>query len=111
MESPLYCFGASSPVDLIIKNNYNNDEILTLFQYTDEEGFNRIGTLKVNAKSTKTICLENEGPIEEGLYIFNGERTHKIRLKWAEDFVLNLNDTAHLVPTPSELKHLLDPKW
>ncbi|WP_162056047.1 hypothetical protein [Pontibacter pamirensis] len=106
MESPFYCFGASSPVDLIIKNNDNSDQVLTLFQYTDEEGFNRIGTLKVNAMSAKAICLENEGPIEEGLYIFNGEQTHKIRLKGAEDFVLNLNDSAHLVTTPSELEHL-----
>ncbi|NEM99703.1 hypothetical protein [Pontibacter burrus] len=111
MESPFYCFGASSPVDLKFENNNSSDQILTLFQYTEAKGFDRIGTLKVNGESTKAICLENEGPIEEGLYIFNGEQTHKIQLKWAEDFILNLDDSTHLIDTPSELEHLLDPKW
>lgn len=105
-ESSFDCFGASSPIDLTLNNNRTDDQVLSLFNYSEEEGFNPIGTLKVEAKSQKTICIENEGPVEEGLYLYNGGQTFKIKLTWGENFILNLDDSTHLIQTPSELANL-----
>ena len=85
--------------------------VVTLYQHTEQSGFDNIGTLKIEGKSRKTICLEKEGPIENGLYVCYGNTTHKFLLNQPDRYQLNFSDTTYRIKTPKQLEYLLDPKW
>ena len=110
VESKFNCFGASSPADLTMINDGNSDLIISLFEHSNETGYNLIGTVKISPYEEKTICLENEGPIVDGLYIYYYDKTLKIKLSSSEKFVLNLSDSNYFIPTIKELEYLRDSK-
>ena len=107
----LRCFGASSPVSLNLINNSDATQKLTLFEYQDGNGFEKITKINVDAWAFKTICLDVESPLSNGLYVFNGEKTYKMKLGGPGDKNLYLNDSTHLQPTPALLKELSKSFW
>jgi len=111
IESKLGCFGASSPVDLTMVNNGDSDLIVSLFDHSEKDGYNLLGTVRIKAQEEKTICLDNEGTVVNGLYIYYYSRTFKIEFSNSENFRMNLMDSAHHISTIKELEYLRAPKW
>ena len=111
IDSKCNCFGASSPVDIILNNPGDNDLIISLYEHCDESGFDLLGTLLVKANGQKKICLESEGPIQDGLFLYFNDNTFKIKLSYPEEFIINLTDTLYQIETIPALDYLRDPKW
>lgn len=111
IDSKYGCLGASSPVDLTIVNSGNTDLIVSLFDHSEKSGYNLIGTIKIKGHKEKIVCIDNEGPVTDGLYIYCYDRTYKINLSNTETFRLDLTDSTYLIPKISELEYLRDPKW
>lgn len=105
------CSLAASPVSITIKNDGDKSEKLTLYQKSKTHGFERLGTLRIDAKSDKNICLEAESPLENGLYIYCDDKTYRVKINWQEDVELNLFDSTKLIENIPELEYLMDPKW
>lgn len=96
-ESASDCPGASSPVDLTLANDCNGNSIVKLYERNGTNDFRLIKLVEVEANKNLTTCLENEGPIEKGLYLRTGNKTKMIKLKYGEEFRLNLCDTTFQV--------------
>lgn len=89
----------------------NSDIVVSLFVQTETEIYSLIKTLLVKAKNKKTICLESEGDINNGLYVYTYDKTFKIKLSYPNDFELNIRDTINQIPEIPTLEYLIDPKW
>lgn len=89
------CFGASSPVDLTMINDCDSDKTVGLYQQTDND-LELLRSTKIEKSTQATICIENEGPVEDGLYIKFDNTTKLIKLQYGRDFKLNLCDSTYL---------------
>ena len=86
-------FAPSTPTDLTLINDCDADKKLLLYYYdTLDNDFVLIGTLTVEKKESKKVCIENEGPVEKGLYIKMSDRTKMIKLNG--EFRLQLCDNS-----------------
>ena len=80
IESKYSCgIAPSSPTDLSIENKTPDNIKLDLFVY--ENNLEKIGQVKIKSNEIKTICLENEGAITNGLYLIYNDSTSIIKLK------------------------------
>ena len=85
----------SSPTDLTLVNDCDLDKKILFYYYdTTDNDFELIGTLTVAKKENKKICIENEGPVENGLYIKMNDRTKMIKLEYGQEFKLQLCDSS-----------------
>jgi hypothetical protein len=88
-------FAASSPTNVILKNNCNSDREVSFYAYdSSKKEFNLIKITTVYKDALKTICIDNEGSVAEGLYIKMTDRTKMIKLGMATGFKLNLCDDS-----------------
>jgi hypothetical protein len=72
-------FAASSPTDLLIKNN--SSEKVKIDLLVKESTLKRFASIELDPHEEKQICIENEDEITDGLYFdFNGEQT-MVKLK------------------------------
>ncbi len=97
MDSKWNCFGASSPVDLEIKNPTDKKVQIIFLVYSEENGYDRLGNLKLQPKETKVICLENEGAIIDGLYLYYNQRASRIKLSNIEFNKFDLDSELHKI--------------
>lgn len=97
------CFGASSPTDLEIKNPIDKKIHIILFVYSKENGYKKLVDFKIKPKETKVICLENEGPIEDGLYLYYDQRVSKIKLSNIEINKFDLSSELHKIDLTNDL--------
>ncbi|WP_200975640.1 hypothetical protein [Echinicola sp. 20G] len=108
VESSWSCFGASTPTSFTMDNDGQTTKSVTLYKHNNQLGFDRVGTLEITANSEKTICLEGEGTIEKGLYIYENGTLHKVYLKQLESQRLKFSETAFRIAIPKQLKDLID---
>ena len=101
------CFGASTPVDLTLINSLDKGIDLRLIVYSEIDEFRVIREILMDANQEKTICLENEGSIRKGIYIYHNGKTSKIKLKSTGKNIFNVNDTLNIIETPEKLKVIL----
>ena len=74
------CFGASSPANLEIKNPTEKKVQIIFLVYSKENGYDKLGNLKLNPYETKIMCFENEGAIINGLYLYYNQQVSRIKL-------------------------------
>jgi hypothetical protein len=98
------CFLASSPIDLTIINPVKEVVELEFYIY-DSNQFRRIEELRIKPNGTITKCFENEGPIINGLYVYDGIRAYKIKLG-IDTYTLNLDNKDIQIQVPKELKEM-----
>jgi hypothetical protein len=96
-ESTSDCFGASSPVDLTIVNDCGCSMRVNLYKYSVASDFRIVHSLEMKSEESRTLCIENEGSIADGVYIKTVFGTKLIRLTYGEDFMLNLCDSLFLI--------------
>ena len=111
LDSPFNCFAAATPISLKLDNDYSDEKVLTIIYKDKESSFDRIGTIKIDGNSEKTICLEAEGYFEKGLFIYYENITHKIVINQSSEYQLKLSDTTSRISNSKDLDYLLDPKW
>jgi hypothetical protein len=83
----------SSPTELIIHNDSSIEIELEL--YVKMDSYKSIAKFKLEPNEQKSICIENEGEIIQGLYFdYNGKKT-MIKLKSQRLNKFNLNSRTH----------------
>ena len=97
------CFGASSPTDLTLSNDCDVNKIVRLYARTGTNDFQLIKSVEVETNKRLTTCLENEGPIVDGLYLRFDDGTKLIKLKYGEEFKLSLCDSTFQIPNMGAL--------
>ena len=91
-------FGASSPIDVTLNNDCDSDTNATFYSYNKVDNeFELIKTIKVDKDESKTVCIDNEGYVTEGVYVKMTDKTKLIKLTWAGTFRLNLCDNSFLI--------------
>jgi len=107
LESGSHCFAASTPVDIEIQNTNDKELKVILLEFKQDDGFKRIGKLKIKPFQHKTICLEYEGPISKGLYIYANNSLSKISLSQTELNRFNVNDRRYRIKLPAEVEEIV----
>ena len=101
------CIVASSPTDFKITNSFNYAIDVYLFDFSEGD-YGLIKKIHLRDNDEKFICLENEGPLSEGLYIYRNGVTSKIKLLSQQENSFDLNDSTYIIPTPQSLKKLIE---
>lgn len=91
-------FGASSPIDVTLTNDCDSDMDVTFYSYNKlDNEFELIKTIPLDKDESKTVCIDNEGQVTEGVYVKMTDKTKLIKLTWAETFRLNLCDNSFVI--------------
>lgn len=102
------CFGASTPVDLTLQNTIDRKLKVTLLEFSDEKGFKIIDRLTLNPKQNSTICLEYEGAVSNGLYIYSNETLSKLKLSTSNVNSFDLNNLQFKIEMTDDIKRLIE---
>lgn len=109
IKSGSNCFGASTPVDLILQNPIDRKLEIILLEFSDTKSYEIIDRLTMKPKQDVTICLEYEGPISNGLYIYSNGILSKLILSTTN---LNrfdiVNDLRFRIEMSDDIKKLLN---
>ncbi len=108
LESKWNCFGASTPVDLEIKNTFGKNIKVGFYEYSEKKEFKKIGKVSLKIDEQKTLCFENEGSITNGLYIFSNGLAFKIKLSTSSDNRFDFIDLASQIEVDSEIIEIVN---
>lgn len=108
MDSEWKCFGASSPADLEIINPTDKKVQLIFIVSANDSGYEKLGILKLQPQETKVICLENEGNITDGLFIYFNETVSKITLSNTEINKIDISSKKYQVELTEEIIKVID---
>jgi hypothetical protein len=76
-------------------NDCGSDREVSFYSYNKSENeFELLKIATVDKGEIKTICIDNESEVTEGLYIKTIDRTKMVKLGLATGFNLNLCDNS-----------------
>ncbi|UXX78371.1 hypothetical protein N7E81_13500 [Reichenbachiella carrageenanivorans] len=106
-SSSLSCIGAKAPVDIKLRNDGNESQVVSLFTYSQDKGFEKITQLEFAPFDVQDICMDAKDELAHGLYLFNGKDAYALTFESAKRIELSLTGKAHLITSPEQLRDIL----